>query len=113
MKCKKCEAFFSLFRCNSPNDCDCPRCQGYCECPKLDTATPEFKRLVEDCHFVWTQIAPDVEGDLDGFEIAEMCMDADRLGMLGRAESAAFVRATAIEGHWSLLCEAVGKEMNY
>ncbi len=27
-----CDKFFASFKCNKPEDCDCPRCQGYCEC---------------------------------------------------------------------------------
>jgi predicted methyltransferase len=28
--CEKCKEFFSKYRCNSPGECDCPRCQGLC-----------------------------------------------------------------------------------
>ena len=28
--CEKCKAFFSNYKCNSPGECDCPRCQGMC-----------------------------------------------------------------------------------
>lgn len=31
-KCNRCAAFLERFRCNSPDECDCPRCQGLCEC---------------------------------------------------------------------------------
>ncbi|MBK7822954.1 MAG: hypothetical protein IPJ61_18390 [Tessaracoccus sp.] len=31
-QCEKCSAFFSRFSCNAPDECDCPRCQVYCEC---------------------------------------------------------------------------------
>lgn len=30
--CDKCKSFFSRFKCNSPDECDCPVCQGMCEC---------------------------------------------------------------------------------
>lgn len=30
--CKACEEFFDRFRCNSPDECDCPKCSGLCEC---------------------------------------------------------------------------------
>ena len=30
--CRHCARFFARFRCNAPGECDCPRCQGYCEC---------------------------------------------------------------------------------
>lgn len=30
--CKWCEEFFSKYRCNKPEECDCPKCQGLCEC---------------------------------------------------------------------------------
>lgn len=31
-RCKYCERFFSMYRCNKPDECDCPKCQGMCEC---------------------------------------------------------------------------------
>lgn len=30
--CPKCVEFFAVYRCNSPDECDCPKCQGLCEC---------------------------------------------------------------------------------
>ncbi len=32
MKCKWCNSYFTHFNCNKPEECDCPVCQGYCEC---------------------------------------------------------------------------------
>lgn len=31
-KCEQCVSFFEEFRCNSPDECDCPECQGLCRC---------------------------------------------------------------------------------
>jgi hypothetical protein len=33
-KCKPCEKFFSKYVCSarSHGECDCPKCQGYCQC---------------------------------------------------------------------------------
>lgn len=31
-KCGFCKEYFQHSGCNAPNECDCPRCQGYCEC---------------------------------------------------------------------------------
>jgi hypothetical protein len=33
-KCKHCEEFFKRFSCakTTIGECDCPKCQGYCEC---------------------------------------------------------------------------------
>jgi hypothetical protein len=31
-ECDKCSRFFARFRCNAPDECDCPKCQGMCEC---------------------------------------------------------------------------------
>ena len=31
-KCEACTTFFARFRCNTPDECDCPKCQNYCEC---------------------------------------------------------------------------------
>jgi predicted HAD superfamily Cof-like phosphohydrolase len=33
-ECKYCEAFFTRYRCNAPDECDCPKCQGFCACHK-------------------------------------------------------------------------------
>lgn len=33
-QCERCQRFFSKYRCNKPEECDCPRCQGMCECAK-------------------------------------------------------------------------------
>lgn len=30
--CAACEEFFDRFSCNRPDECDCPPCQGTCEC---------------------------------------------------------------------------------
>jgi len=32
--CDFCKRFFARFRCNKPDECDCPKCQGMCECPE-------------------------------------------------------------------------------
>ena len=35
VECRHCSAFFSKFSCGKdqpPYECDCPKCQGYCEC---------------------------------------------------------------------------------
>jgi len=29
--CQLCRDFYARFRCNKPNECDCPRCQGMCD----------------------------------------------------------------------------------
>ena len=34
--CEACSRFFARFRCNAPEECDCPRCQGYCKCEVAD-----------------------------------------------------------------------------
>lgn len=31
--CDLCQRFFQQFRCNAPEECDCPKCQGMCVCP--------------------------------------------------------------------------------
>ncbi len=31
-QCKACVTFFARFRCNWPDECDCPKCQNLCEC---------------------------------------------------------------------------------
>lgn len=30
--CPACERFFKLYKCNYPDECDCPNCQGLCLC---------------------------------------------------------------------------------
>jgi hypothetical protein len=32
--CEACVTFFARFRCNIPDECDCPKCQGYCGCDR-------------------------------------------------------------------------------
>lgn len=36
--CIQCQSFFERFRCNSPDECDCPKCQGTCECGNVSDA---------------------------------------------------------------------------
>jgi len=31
-RCKECKEFFARFRHNPAGECDCPKCQGLCEC---------------------------------------------------------------------------------
>jgi hypothetical protein len=33
-RCHHCEKFFARYRCSARTrlECDCPKCQGYCEC---------------------------------------------------------------------------------
>ena len=35
-RCDYCKRFFAMYRCNAPDECDCPKCQGYCECGEQD-----------------------------------------------------------------------------
>jgi hypothetical protein len=37
MTCGKCQAFFSRYRCSAQpyGECDCPKCQGLCECERI------------------------------------------------------------------------------
>lgn len=44
MKCRYCEGFFASYRCNKPDECDCPKCQGYCECKKKGSDSFEEKK---------------------------------------------------------------------
>lgn len=30
--CIECRKFNSQYRCNAPGECDCPKCQGFCNC---------------------------------------------------------------------------------
>jgi len=40
--CRFCEEFFERFRCSAYThlECDCPKCQGYCECEFDDEEEP-------------------------------------------------------------------------
>lgn len=31
--CRYCEQFFEQYKHNPDGECDCPKCQGMCECP--------------------------------------------------------------------------------
>lgn len=35
LRCKYCRDFYTNFRCNCPDECDCPKNLGYCECKPL------------------------------------------------------------------------------
>jgi len=35
MPCDQCTAFFAQYKCNTPLECDCPKCQGQCNCNYL------------------------------------------------------------------------------
>lgn len=43
--CDSCRQFFARFRCSaaSHGECDCPKCQGYCECSMLIYRTTDQK----------------------------------------------------------------------
>ena len=40
MQCESCERFFSRFQCGKAAylECDCPKCQGMCECEPQEGA---------------------------------------------------------------------------
>lgn len=50
-RCEYCRAFFARFSCAAdrpPHECDCPKCQGYCECRlarMVDAVKKESARL--------------------------------------------------------------------
>ena len=31
-RCGRCTRFFARYRCNTPGECDCPKCQNMCTC---------------------------------------------------------------------------------
>jgi hypothetical protein len=51
-ECDYCKRFFARYRCNKPDECDCPKCQGYCECktkealPKKPWTKPHLRKLL-------------------------------------------------------------------
>jgi hypothetical protein len=45
--CRFCKEFFAQFRCNAPDECDCPKCQGYCECEHSLNEVARLDRLGE------------------------------------------------------------------
>ncbi len=42
-ECDYCARFFDRFRCNKPDNCDCPKCQGYCYCTKPSPASAQAR----------------------------------------------------------------------
>lgn len=40
--CPKCERFLERFKCNAPEECDCPKCQGLCSCGVSATRKEEI-----------------------------------------------------------------------
>lgn len=100
MICAKCVKFAARFRCNKPDECDCPKCQGFCTCSATSTADPQFAKLIEDIYEVWQAIGPDVESVTRvNEERIEMCVDADHLTLTIKApDSQAYLR-TLIDKH--------------
>lgn len=43
MQCRKCASFFRSYSCSActHGECDCPKCQGYCECDLLPDSASE------------------------------------------------------------------------
>lgn len=35
-QCEPCTTFYQSFHCREPDECDCPRCQGMCECRRIE-----------------------------------------------------------------------------
>jgi hypothetical protein len=60
-KCTKCSEFEERFRCNAPDECDCPKCQGLCECS--NSTWVMFTKRTEDPKLAW------LERVLDGLSI--------------------------------------------
>jgi len=42
-QCKHCNKFFENYRCSQQThgECDCPKCQGFCECEPVTSTTDE------------------------------------------------------------------------
>lgn len=55
--CTKCSEFFERFRCNAPDECDCPKCQGLCECDNSTWAM--FTKRTDDPKLAWLERALD------------------------------------------------------
>jgi hypothetical protein len=47
MKCEHCQQFFAKYQCgkDTHGECDCPKCQGYCECKPA----PNHEDLMDFC----------------------------------------------------------------
>lgn len=57
--CTKCAEFFERFQCNAPDECDCPRCQGLCECGSNWTM---FTKRTNDPKLAWIERQLDIIG---------------------------------------------------
>lgn len=55
--CTKCQQFFERYRCNAPDECDCPKCQGYCKCV---TDWAMFTKRTDDPKLAWVERQLDV-----------------------------------------------------
>lgn len=53
-QCPRCKAFFAKYSCNVwRGECDCPRCQGYCQCAKPSPEQEEADRLSFERQHAW------------------------------------------------------------
>ena len=54
MTCNRCTTFFAIYRCGAPEECDCPKCQGLCECDSdenlsIDRTPDPLDEVPEGC----------------------------------------------------------------
>ena len=74
-QCSKCRRFFAQYRCAAPDECDCPRCQGMCECrlEAADVATANGRALGPhaDCPRAGTVLY--IANALSGVRVCSAC----------------------------------------
>lgn len=63
-RCEACEEFFERYRCSrtSHGECDCPKCQGLCECEREVAVTKCPPANAKGSNDSWPQVVSAVLG---------------------------------------------------
>lgn len=80
--CGRCRSFFSKFRCNSPEECDCPRCQELCICDKVEQISG--KRRLRDTLYSCVFTIPGKDGEWMLTGRVEKIIDGKRHEQVGQ-----------------------------
>jgi hypothetical protein len=66
-ECKYCKKFFAKYKCNAPDECDCPKCQGMCECNDMNEGVNEAsKKDIDAIRKKWLDALEDFQPETKG-----------------------------------------------
>lgn len=63
-QCRECRRFFARYTCGRHrgfNECDCPKCQGYCQCPDPDLALEDKIERERSPTGRWASSGPNIQ----------------------------------------------------